>query len=71
MAHLKKALSIIKNIQGAEIEVATTYSNLGASLVELDKVDEAVEYLNKALEIYRRDEVKNFHYSGCHGRGNV
>ena len=43
VAHLKKALSIIKNIQGAEIEVATTYSNLGASLVELDKVDEAVE----------------------------
>ena len=65
VAHLKKALSIIKNIQGAEIEVATTYSNLGASLVELDKVDEAVEYLNKALKIYRRDEVKNFHYSGA------
>lgn len=42
--------------------------------MELDKVDEAVEYLNKALKIYRRDEVKNFHYSGgimCHGRGNV
>lgn len=65
VAHLKKALSIIKNIQGAEIEVATTYSNLGASLVELDKVDEALEYLNKALKIYRRDEVKNFHYSGA------
>ena len=63
--HLKKALAIIKEIEGAEIEVATTYSNLGASLLELGKVNEAVESLEKALEIYGRDEVKNFHYSAA------
>lgn len=77
--HLKKALDIIKKIEGSEIEVATTYSNLAASLLELDKteqpkdelqdgtslVDEAVNYLEMALNIYRKDTVKNFHYSAA------
>ena len=77
--HLKRALGIIEKIEGAEIEVATTYSNLAASLLELDRisttkenagnenslVDEAVEYLEKALATYRKDEVKNFHYSAA------
>lgn len=77
--HLREALSIIEKIEGAEIEVATTYSNLAASLLELDHtfhskgdvpgrssfVHEAIEYLEKALATYRKDEVKNFHYSAA------
>lgn len=77
--HLKKALFIIEKIEDSEIEVATTYSNLAASLLELSKtlpkednvagekslVDEAIEYLERALAIYRKDEIKNFHYSAA------
>lgn len=63
--YLKNALSIIEKIDGEEIAVAITWSNLGASLLELRKVDEATEYLEKALETYRKDSVKNFHYSAA------
>ena len=63
--HLKKALAIIEKIPGAEIEVATTLSNLGASLLEIEEIQEAEECLNKALEIFKKDTVKNFHYSAA------
>lgn len=77
--HLREALLIIEKIEGAEIEIATTYTNLAASLLELDYtssfrgdvsgghsfVHEAIEYLEKALATYRKDEVKNFHYSAA------
>lgn len=63
--HLKKALAIIKNIPDAQIEVATTESNLGASLIETGNIPEAEWYLNNALEIYQKDTVKNFHYSAA------
>ena len=41
--YLKKALAIIEKIPGAEIEVATTLSNLGASLLEIEEIQEAEE----------------------------
>lgn len=63
--HLEKALSIIEKIEDSEIEIATTYSNLGASLLELDRVEEAKEYLDKALCIFEKDKIKNFHYSAA------
>ncbi len=63
--YLKKALAIIEKIPGAEIEVATTLSNLGASLLEIEEIQEAEECLNKALEIFKKDTVKNFHYSAA------
>ncbi len=59
VAHLK-ALDSIKNIEGAEIEVATAYSNLAASFWNLIKRIEAIKYLDEALTIYRKDEVKIF-----------
>lgn len=62
--HLKE-LSIIEKIEGMDIEVATTYTNLAASLIEINQVSQAEDYLKKALEIFDRDEVKNFHYSGA------
>ena len=63
--YLKKALAIIEKIPGAEIEVATTLSNLGASLLEIEEIQEAEDCLNKALEIFKKDTVKNFHYSAA------
>ncbi len=63
--HLKKALSIIEQIDGKEIEVATTLSNLAASEIELGELTSAKAYLERALEIFRQDDEKNFHYSGA------
>ena len=48
------------------IEVATTaIPNLATSLIEINQASQAEDYLKKALEIFDRDEVKNFHYSGA------
>ena len=63
--HLKQALNIIEQISNSEIEVATTLSNLAASEIELNELDSAKGHLERALEIFRKDEEKNFHYSGA------
>lgn len=58
--HLKKALSIIEKIEGMDIEVATTYTNLAASLIEINQVSQAEDYLKKALEIFAVLFIKTF-----------
>ena len=40
------ALCIIEQLSDSRIEVAVTHSNLGASLVQLGRIDEAVKHLN-------------------------
>lgn len=65
VGHLKKALTIIEQVDDAKYELATTYANLGASLLRIGEAGEAEKALESALEIFEKDEVKNFHYSAA------
>lgn len=60
----KKALEII-TLGDDTIKIAITHSNLGASLLQLGKVEEAVSHLQTALEIFNRSEEKDFHYNAA------
>lgn len=63
-ACLRKALEIIS--QGDDIiKVAITHSNLGATLLQLGRIDDAVKNLAAALEIFNRSEEKDFHYNAA------
>lgn len=63
-ACLKKALEIISYGED-EIKIAITHSNLGASLLKLGKVEEAVAHLKAALQIFNKSKEKDFHYSAA------
>lgn len=65
VGHLKKALAIIEQVDDAKYELATTYANLGTSLLRIGEAEEAEKALESALEIFEKDEVKNFHYSAA------
>lgn len=65
VGHLKKALAIIEQVDDAKYELATTYANLGTSLLRIGEAGEAEKALESALEIFEKDEVKNFHYSAA------
>ena len=61
---LHQALDIV--VQGDdEIKVAITHSNLGASLLQLGEVEEALEHLDAALAIFNKSEEKDFHYNAA------
>ena len=61
---LNKAMAIIKSGDDM-IKVAITHSNLGASLLQLGKVSDAVEHLQAALAIFNQSEEKDFHYNAA------
>lgn len=62
---LEQALSIVITKADKRIETAVTYTNLAASLLQLSKIGEAIENLEKAFSIFEMDEEKDFHYSGA------
>lgn len=65
---LRKALAIVETYEDARIELATTHTNLAASLLHCEKagaLNEAFEHLKTAKELYSKDEPKNFHYGAC------
>ncbi|MBR5597277.1 MAG: DUF4125 family protein [Lachnospiraceae bacterium] len=61
---LKKALEIIEIYQD-EIKIAITCSNLAASLLRIDRQNEAEEYLNRSLKIFIEDGERDFHYGAA------
>ena len=61
---LEKALSIVKDKDDI-IKVAITHSNLGASLLQLNRTDEALKHLEAALEIFHQFQNKDFHYNAA------
>ena len=61
---LKTALVIIE-AYGDIIKVAITCSNLAASLLRIDKQEEAEGYLNRALQIFIEDGERDFHYGAA------
>lgn len=61
---LKKALDIV--IKGEDIiKVAVTHTNLGASLLQLGKTEQAIWHLKTALAIFEQSEEKDFHYNAA------
>lgn len=61
---LKTALVIIE-AYGDIIKVAITCSNLAASLLRINKQEEAESYLNRALQIFIEDGERDFHYGAA------
>ena len=61
---LKTALVIIE-AYGDIIKVAITCSNLAASLLRIDRQQQAEEYLNRALQIFIDDGEQDFHYGAA------
>lgn len=48
-----------------QIEQATTLTNMAATLAKLGRLDEAMVYEKKAIDIFVADGEKNYHYSGA------
>lgn len=61
---LKKALEIIEDYQD-QIKIATTCSNLAASLLRMGEEKEAEKYLDRALQIYQAEGGEDFHYGAA------
>ena len=61
---LKKALQIIEPYKDI-IKIAITCSNLAASLLRVEKQQEAEYYLKRALQIFVDDGEKDFHYGAA------
>ncbi len=62
---LKKALAIAIYQEEAQIEVATTYTNIANCYLKIAQVQSAEDNLQKAFEIFEKDEKKDYHYSGA------
>ena len=61
---LGKALSIVVQNKGTEIEEAVTNSNLAMTLMKMNKLTEALKHIEKSLSIFEKKEgPKEFHYS--------
>jgi len=62
---LLKALSIVDLFPKAVIQQANTRTNLANTLLRLDEMDDAMKYLNEAIDIYKKDGERDFHYSAA------
>lgn len=62
---LNKAYGIIVLYKDTQIEQATTLTNMAATLAKLGRLDEAMVYEKKAIDIFITDGEKNYHYSGA------
>lgn len=62
------ALRIVDKKKDAEMPKASTLANLGAAMILLpdkENKEEAVKYIKEALEIFKADGGKDFHYSAA------
>lgn len=62
---LRNALAIAETYDNAASETATTYSNLGASLLRLGKNEEAKEMLKEAINRYEKIGERGYHFSSA------
>lgn len=63
--YLEKALFIVKNKEGCEIETAVTYTNLAQSLLKIKRIEEAWRRIQEALLIFKQDRNRDYHYSAA------
>lgn len=62
---LTRALEIVQLYPEARIELATTHTNLAASLLKTDQWEEAKEHLDLALSIFEETKERDFHYGAA------
>ena len=62
---LERALGISLIYPECRIEQASTYANLATTLIKLDRLDEAEEYLDKSFALFEQDEEPDYHYSAA------
>lgn len=65
---LLKALMIVDLYENAVIPQANTRTNLAATLIQIgtqESYEEAMQYLQEALEVYERDGGRDFHYGAA------
>ena len=65
---LLKALAIVDLYENAVIPQANTRTNLAATLIQIgtpNAYEEAMKYLQEALEVYEADDGKDFHYGAA------
>jgi tetratricopeptide (TPR) repeat protein len=63
---LRKALTIVAQNEGAEIEEAITNSNLAMALMKMNQLTEALAHMEKSLDIFENAGGPNdFHYSAA------
>lgn len=60
---LENALEIVKKYPDLSAELASTYANLSLSYLHLGDIENAQINAEKSIEIFERDEEKDFHYS--------
>ncbi|MGN0436346.1 MAG: DUF4037 domain-containing protein, partial [Wujia sp.] len=63
--YLQRALSIIAQIPGAEIETAVSHTNLGQAYCRMELWELAIEELDRAEKIFERINPNDTHFSGC------
>ena len=62
---LERAISIVGSYPEKYVELATSYVNLASVLLERALRDDAIEYLNRAVELFCRDEKPDYHYAAA------
>ena len=66
ISYAEKALGIIENLEGGEMETATTLTNLALIYFKVSKPEKAKELLEQALALFEKSgENTDAHYSGA------
>lgn len=66
IAYAKKALAVIETLEGGEMEMATTLTNLALLYFKVSEAEKAKELLERALALFEQsDENTDAHYSGA------
>ncbi len=62
---LGRALAIVEAHEDTRIKQAVSHSNLAASLLPCNRIEEAQKHIEKAMKLFAQDEEKDFHYSAA------
>lgn len=66
ISYANKALAIIENLEGGEMETATTLTNLALLYFKISQPEKAKELLERALSLFEKNgENTDAHYSGA------
>ncbi|MDE6737494.1 MAG: tetratricopeptide repeat protein, partial [Lachnospiraceae bacterium] len=66
ISYANKALAIIENMEGGEMETATTLTNLALLYFKISQPEKAKELLERALSLFEKNgENMDAHYSGA------
>ena len=65
LEYLNRALDILFKDETKRVEIATTYSNIAVSEINLGRLDDAILHLKKSFELFEMDEQPDYHYSAA------